>query len=402
MTVDADVAAGGDPTVSIIVVTFGTGPVVLEMLDAVAGHTPIAHEVIVVDCLPADPATRTSLLLADRSDILLLAVDDNLGFAGGNEYGVEHARGEFLCFLNADVIVGPGWLEPLIAALDDPVVGIVAPVFVNDDGSLQEAGQLIFADTFTAPVGDAVMPGDFTNVFSRDVDYASAACWLVRRADHLALGGFDRHYHPAYFEDADYALRVEASGKRRELVADVPLVHRRGLGTGKRDAALGQNTHARFKWQWAAHLADRPVRPTTTADAIAARDRLCGTTTLIVAWSDRTSDRERTDAFEQALQLAAASPRDRVTLLTDVPPSTPDDERARRNGLEVVVVNETETDRAAVEADRTALADDVVRVGGPEPTAPARPVATTTLIVGGLVFLAGVVIRWLLVRHTQP
>ena len=312
------VAVSDDPTVSIVVVTYGTGPVVLEMLDAVARYTPIAHEVIVVDCLPADPATRTSVLLADRSDIRLLAVDDNLGFAGGNEFGVEHARGEFLCFLNADVIVGPGWLEPLIAALDDSAVGIAAPVFVNDDGSLQEAGQLILGDTFTAPIIDGGTPGDRANVFSRDIDYASAACWLVRRADHLALGGFDRHYHPAYFEDADYALRMEASGKRSRLVADVPLVHRRGLGTGKRDAALGQNTHARFKRHWAAHLADRPARPTTTVEAIAARDRLCSTTTLIVAWSDRATDRDRTAAFEQALQFAAASPRDRVTLLTGV------------------------------------------------------------------------------------
>jgi GT2 family glycosyltransferase len=390
------VAMSDDPTVSIIVVTFGTGPVVLEMLDAVASYTPIAHELIVVDCMPPDPATRTSLLLVDRSDIRLIAVDDNLGFAGGNEYGVEQARGEFLCFLNADVIVGPGWLEPLIATLDDPVVGIAAPVFLNDDGSLQEAGQLIFADTFTGSVGDAVMPGDLTNVFSRDVDYASAACWVVRRADHLALGGFDRHYHPAYFEDADYALRMEAAGKRTRLVADVPLVHRRGQGTGRRDAALGQNTHARFKRQWATHLADRPARPTTTVEAIAARDRLCGIRTLVVAWSDRTTDDEWTAAFEQALHLAATSPRDRVTLLTDVPPSAPDEGRARRNGLEVVVVNEAEPDRAAVEADRMALADHVVRAGDDEPNSPARRVATTTLIVGALVFLAGVVIRWLL------
>ena len=153
MTLDADVVAPASsivPRVSIVTVTYGTGPIVVEMLDAVARHTPIAHEVIVVDCLPPDPTTRTASLLADRLDIRLLAPDDNLGFAGGNEYGVEHARGEFLCFLNADVIVGPGWLEPLVAALDDPAVGIAAPVFVDDDGSLQEAGQLIFSDTFTA------------------------------------------------------------------------------------------------------------------------------------------------------------------------------------------------------------------------------------------------------------
>ncbi len=60
------------------------------------------------------------------------------------------------------------------------------------------------------------------------------------------------------------------------------------------------------------------------------------------------------------------------------------------------MVNEAEADRAALEADRSALADDVIRGGDDTPTAPTRRVATTTLIVGALVFLAGVVIRWLL------
>ncbi len=384
------------PRVSIIVVTYGTGTVVLDMLDAVAQHTPIAHEVIVVDCLPPDAATRTSLLLADRDDVDLHAVDDNLGFAGGNEFGVEQSRGDYLCFLNPDVIVGHGWLEPLMAALDDPAVGIAAPVFLNGDGSLQEAGQLIFADTFTAPIGgDDVMPVDCTNIFSRDIDYASAACWLVRRADHLAIGGFDRHYHPAYFEDADYALRVEASGKRTRLVADVPLVHLRGQGTGKRDATLGQVTHARFKRKWEALLAGRPARPATTVEALVARDRMCSKSTLFVAWSDRSTESDRTDAFEQARALAAGSPRDRVTLLTDVPPSLLDSDQARVNGLEVVVVSETETDRDAVDADRTSVADDIISVGD-FGSGRQRRIVTTTLIAGAIVFLVGVVIRWLL------
>ena len=84
------------PRVSIITVTFGTGPIVLDMLDAVGRHTPVAHEIVVVDCLPPDPTTRTSRLLADRADIRLFVLDDNLGFAGGNEYGVEQARGDYL------------------------------------------------------------------------------------------------------------------------------------------------------------------------------------------------------------------------------------------------------------------------------------------------------------------
>jgi GT2 family glycosyltransferase len=380
------------PLVSIIVVTYGTGPIVLEMLDAVARSTPVEHEVIVVDCLPADPATRTSRLLGDRSDIRLFAVDDNLGFAGGNEYGVEHARGEYLCFLNPDVIVGPGWLEPLIAALDDPAVGIAAPVFLNEDGSLQEAGQLVFSDTFTTPVGGPdVMAGDPTNIFSRDVDYASAACWVVRRCDHDAIGGFDRRYHPAYFEDADYALRMEATGRRTRLVADVPVVHRRGQGTGNRTATLGQVTHARFKRQWEDHLSDRPSRPTTGSDAIAARDRLAGETTLFVAWSDRSSVAERTTAFERAQSAAQGAPRDRVTLLTDVPPSSADDDRARTAGLEVVVAS---GDRSGLEAERSAMADEVVHIGTPAPTVERRSPGTWLAVAA--VFLVGVVIRWLL------
>jgi GT2 family glycosyltransferase len=392
VTANTAEATSDAPLVSIIVVTFGTGPIVLEMLDAVARHTPTGHEVIVVDCMPPDPSTRSSLLLADRGDIRLLAVEDNLGFAGGNEYGVEHARGEYLCFLNADVIVGPGWLDPLVAALDDPAVGIAAPVFVHEDGSLQEAGQLLFADTFTAPIGGPdVMDGDSTNIFSRDVDYASAACWVVRRTDHVELGGFDRHYHPAYFEDADYALRMEASGRRTRLVADVPVVHRQGQGTGRRDSTLGQATHARFKRQWETHLADRPARPATTTAAIAARDRLAGTTTLFVAWSDESSDDERSAAFEQAVAAAHGAPRDRVTLLTDTTPSSGDAARARSAGLEVVTVSQ---DRGEVVAVRSSSADEVVHVGTPQPQ--PRRIPFRTWLIAAAVLIAGVVIRWLL------
>ena len=257
------------------------------------------------------------------------AVDDNLGFAGGNEYGAEQAAGEYVCFLNPDLVVGPGWLEPLLAALDDPAVGIAAPVFLNADGSLQEAGQLIFSDTFTAPIGGPdVLAGDRSNIFSRDVDYASAACWLVRRTDHDAIGGFDRHYHPAYFEDADYALRMEASGRRTRLVADVPVLHHHGLGSGTRDAAVGQVTHARFKRRWADELADRPARPTTDAEAIAARDRLAARPRCSSSGPQQRPVRGERQRSRTRSRERVSTAR-RVTLLTDTAPGAADEARAR-------------------------------------------------------------------------
>lgn len=377
------------PVVSIIIVTYGTGPVVLEALDAVARSTPIAHEVIVVDGLPPDPQSRTSRLLGDRTDIRLIEANDNLGFAGSNELGVEQAHGELLCFLNPDVIVGPGWLEPLVGALDDPVVGIAAPVFLNDDGSLQEAGQLIFADTFTSPVGGPdVMPGDDVNVFSRDIDYASAACWLVRRSEHVARGGFDRRYHPAYFEDADYALRVEAGGQRSRLVADVPVVHRRGQGTGHREATVGQATHARFCSMWAERLAEQPQRPSTDATVIVGRDRLVDRRIVVVAWSDRTTEAEFSAAFDRAVLRAADMPRSRVTLLTDVRVTAEQRANARAAGLELVVAP---PDRESAEAARSATADEIVRIGSGRHRARSRALAVA---VAAVVFVVGVVLRW--------
>ena len=218
---------------------------------AIAANTVIPYEVIVVANPPASPEDDPSvaLLRTESRGVTLVASDENLGFAGGNELGVEHARGTYICFLNPDAIVGPGWLEPLVAALDDERVGVAAPVLIDPDGSLQEAGQLLYDDGGTAAIGGPeVLSGDETQAFSRDVDYASAACWLVRRDEHLQRGGFDLRYHPAFFEDVDYALRVEHGGQVSRLVAGRPVVHHHGMGGAGRGhgvAAVSQQTFQR-------------------------------------------------------------------------------------------------------------------------------------------------------------
>jgi hypothetical protein len=242
--------------VSIIIVTYGTGEILEECLAAIAEHTGdeladriSAYEVIVVDNPPADGRTRTAVRLRDRDDLRLIEAEENLGFAGANNLGMLHATGAMVCFMNPDVVVGPGWLAPLVVALDDPAVAVAAPVLVNPDGSHQEAGQRLLSDGSTHPLG----------VDESDrADYASAALWLVRRADHLGLGGFDQRYHPAYCEDVDYCLRVGAAGGR-VVVCDVPVVHERGGGGAGGDVVLAQRSQTYLKARWAVELADRPA-----------------------------------------------------------------------------------------------------------------------------------------------
>lgn len=391
MSVDGNPQA---PLVSVIIVTYGTGPVVVDALDALARFTAVPHEVIVVDNPPEDGRPRSARLLGERRDIELVESDTNRGFAGGNELGVERAHGEFLCFLNPDVVVGPGWLEPLVEALADPMVGIAAPVLINPDGSLQEAGQLLYCDACTAAVGGPeVMTGDWSATFSRDVDYASAACWVVRRREHVARGGFDRRFHPAYFEDVDYAVRVEREGLRSRLVAEVPLVHHHGLGGAGQSLALGERSQATFRSIWAELIADRPGRPHSDDEALINRDRLAQTRRVTVVRATGADTAELRRVVETGQADASAHPRDRVTIVTDTALPDAATNRARAAGLELVVASPPDID--AVVAARLARGDDVTTVDIRNSSSRRRVLLVGVLLLVGV---AGLVVRWLVLR----
>jgi GT2 family glycosyltransferase len=327
--------AGPEPALSIIVVTFGVVSVVLDALAAVAAHTTVPYEVLVVDNPTEDGRRSAELLKSETSGIILVEPVHNLGFAGGNNLGVDNARGATICFMNPDVIVAEGWLPPLLAALDDPVVAVAAPVLLYPDGSLQEAGQVIFADGCTAAIGGPeLFAHDTSQRFSRDVDYSSAACWVVRRSEHLERGGFDTRYHPAYFEDSDYGVRVELAGQRSRLVADSAVVHHHGAGGAGRDLAMGARSLEVFRSTWADRLPELCDRPVTALDAVRCRDRLA---TARVTWvvPPGSSVGEVGEALSAARSHAQANPRQRVTCIAAHAPR--DTHEARAAGVEVVI-----------------------------------------------------------------
>ena len=383
--------ADSEPLVSIVVVTYGTGPIVLDALAAVAAHTAPPYEVIVVDNPPSDGPRTADMLRAATRGVILVTPPENLGFGGGNNLGVDTARGSTICVLNPDVIVGDGWLAPLTAALADPVVAVASPAFLDPDGTLQEAGQVVYDDGCTAAIGGPeLFTGDPAQVFTRDVDYASAACWVLRRDEFLAIGGFDERYRPAYFEDVDYAMRVEQAGQRTRLVVDVPVVHEHGSAGSSEAVAIAERSRDTLRTTWERELAARPTRPDDRSAAIENRDRLAGRRSLTIAWFAECGDRRWEQALDDAAADAALRPRDRITLLTDRDPTPERADAARRCGLEIVVVATT-TD--PVVQRRVDHADDVQRIRTPRRL--ARP-AVIVAVVAALV--VGLVVRWLVLR----
>lgn len=235
------------PVYSFVFVTYGTGPIIVDAIASLVaslGPDAYPYEVIVVDNEHPDLPDRTFRhLLVDTTGVRIVRPGHNLGFGTGCNVGVECAAGELVGFLNPDVELPAGWLAPLRAALEQGAA-IAAPVLVDPDGTIQSAGHRLWADGSTAPLTDGVSNGSV-----EDPDYASAACWLMRRKTFQELGGFDSAFHPAYYEDVDFSLRARAHGGTA-VISGVRVVHHRGASTAQ--AAAPDTTPQRMtllgKW----------------------------------------------------------------------------------------------------------------------------------------------------------
>ncbi len=213
-----------DPAVevSVVVVAYRSGRHLDAALTALAEArritpTPV-FEVVVVDNACPD---RSGVLAATAHPwVRLVASAANTGFGGGCELGILAAVAPVICLLNPDVEVDPGWLGPLLGALDAGA-GAAASVAVNRSGAVLEAGAGVYGDAAEPWTAACTDPAD------RFVDYASAACIAFRRSTFRAVGGFRADYWPAYFEDADLGLRLQDHGGVR-VVAASRVVHHVG------------------------------------------------------------------------------------------------------------------------------------------------------------------------------
>lgn len=245
------------PLVSLVTVAYGTGPIVVESIRSLVGSmatTGIAYEYIAVD--NPHPTERTRArheLLLSTAGVRVVTPARNVGFGGGCEIGALHARGDVLAFVNPDVEFTTGWIEPLLAALDHHA--IVIPVLLNPDGSVQEAGHTLFADGSTRAI---TTPPPSTG--RGDADYASAACWVMRRDTHERFGGFDPSFHPAYYEDVDALFRAVDLGHDWVIVPASRIVHRQGSSTAARGVPDTRAQRATVLRRWPRIRWEQPAR----------------------------------------------------------------------------------------------------------------------------------------------
>ena len=258
------------PSTSIIIPAFdGAAMTAMCVRSVLATLDPeIDVEILVIDDASND---RTDLALAPMAEsdtrVRIVRNDENLGFVAACNRGASEARCDVLVFLNNDTIALPGWLTPLVRTVAcDPTVGVAGGKLLYPDGSLQEAGGVIFDDGRGANFGKGdAAPGAPLYSYVRDVDYCSGALLAVKQSVFQAVGGLDERFRPAYYEDTDLCFSIREAGLRVVFQPESVVVHLEGMSSGT-DETTGVKRHQvvnreRFTEKWRARLADQPAHP---------------------------------------------------------------------------------------------------------------------------------------------
>ncbi|MFC0677154.1 glycosyltransferase [Lysobacter korlensis] len=276
------VPAAAAPRASIVIPVYNHFAHTLQCLRALAEHPPqAAIEIIVVDDGSSDETTASLPLV---EGVRYHRRSENGGFISACNDGASLARGEYLVFLNNDTVPQPGWLDALLGTFESyPDAGLVGAQLVYPDGRLQEAGGIVFADGSGWNYGRFDSPDDPRYSFVRAADYCSGAAIALRRELFLSLGGFDRRYAPAYYEDTDLAFAVRASGRSVLYQPAARVVHDEGTTSGtdinQGPKAYQERNRSIFAEKWAKDLARQP--PPGPADSAVLRGN-CHPCVLIV------------------------------------------------------------------------------------------------------------------------
>jgi GT2 family glycosyltransferase len=302
------------PRLSVILVLHNQAALTLDCLRSLAAGASAELETIIVD----NNSTDSTAALLDRLEgVRILRNAENRGYAAAVNQGAAAARGELLLLLNNDAVLLPGTVAAAVGAVDEAAdIGAVGGRVVLADGTLQEAGSIVWRDGSCLGYGRGDDPNSGEYRFRREVDYCSGVFLLIRRAAFDAVGGFDESFFPAYFEDVDFCVRLRERGYRILYEPEAELRHWEFASSTDRDRALNLQLEAspRFLAKHATWLAGRlPPRPSSLVEARSAdrgRERILMIDDLVPhAW--------RGAGFPRALRLVRALSRGRfLTLYT--------------------------------------------------------------------------------------
>ena len=234
---------------AVVILNWNTEGYLRAFLPPLLASCPPGAEVIVADNGSADGSLE--LLHTEFPQVRIIPIGENIGFTGGYNRALSEVQAEYFVLLNSDILVAPGWLEPLVAYMDaHPECGVCGPklhaLVEASDGSYERLDRFEYAgaaggrlDFFGFPFcRGRVMQrveedeGQYDSV--SNVLWITGACLVTRSSLWKELGGLDDRFF-AHMEEIDYCWRAALKGHAVTVVPQSVVWHLGG-GTLKPDS----------------------------------------------------------------------------------------------------------------------------------------------------------------------
>lgn len=205
------------PLVAIVVLNWRKPVETLACLKSLTQLTYSNVEIIVVDNGSGDESV--ALLRRQYPDMQILETGVNLGYAGGNNVGIRHALAqgaEYICVLNNDVLVAPGFLEPLALAASGPddVPAVTSPAVCEmgrPDVIWSLGAAIVWHNGSVIRLHSGENYAAWVDNPPFEVDYVPGSAMFVPRKVWEKVGLFDEDYF-LYYEETDWCVRAHRAG----------------------------------------------------------------------------------------------------------------------------------------------------------------------------------------------
>ena len=212
-----------NPLVSVIVLNYNAGKLLLNCIESVKKSTYKNLEIIVVDNISTDKSQETCK--EKYPDIKLIQNNENFGYCEGNNIGIREAKGDYIIILNPDTIVESNWIEELISAYNAFGEGLYQPkiLSLNEKQVLQSTGNMlhIFGFGFAKDKGRKDGEGDEE---IKKIGYASGTCLFTSRNVLDKVGLLDSFLF-LYHDDLDLGWRASQIGINSYYVPKSKIYH---------------------------------------------------------------------------------------------------------------------------------------------------------------------------------
>ena len=199
----------------------------------------VNHNIYLIDNNSKDESV--SYVRNNYSEVNIINLNKNYGFAEGYNHGILKVKEEFICMINNDVEVTRDWLKPIVKKLNNSPDLIIQPKIldINKKSHFEYAGAAGgYIDKYGYPYCRGrifeTIEEDKNQYKDEEIFWASGACMFLSKKTFSELGGFDKSFF-AHMEEIDFCWRAFNHGYKTHLVSSSKIYHL-GAATIKKDS----------------------------------------------------------------------------------------------------------------------------------------------------------------------